>query len=794
MSSSTHPSAFNLNDESFDQKQDTQRLIFRIVPYIPLIIFFLLLGVAGGYLVIRYATRIYAVKARLIVNDDSQQKSSNLLEIVQLDTRNLSAETEKEMQILSSGDLLSQLVSKLQLNVKYSQKGYFKSGQAFEKVPFKLELIQPDSIDNKISGEVRIINNTIHFNGVVYPVDTMVKASWGLARWHINNDYKKDAVNEKWFVTVQTVGESVGEVKNSLLIRPITKQSAILELIYTDEVPERGVEILKNLITLYGAAGVDYKSRISANTLRFLDDRLRIVSDELNGVEKNLQNYRTSQGVIDLGAEGDLLLRQSKDADIKIAELEVQADVLNQIEQYVTQRNNTSSTIPATLGLQDAVLTGLLTQLYQAEFDLEKTKQISGIKNPQVEVYEEQIAKLKPSILKSINNLKIGIQQGRQRLQSDNQQMNSRLAQIPQKQRVLLDITRQQSIKNAIYTYLLQKREESAVAAAALVPNYRVIEKPESSGLVEPVKEKIYGIGILAALILASLYIYLREFSSRRLLFRSQIESRLDVPIVGELIYQPSVTGSPIVVGDNNRTVIAEQFREIRTNLGYISANIDERCKVFLITSSIPGEGKSFVAINTAVSLSLIGSNVVLIEFDLRKPKISKQLAITRDPGLSNYLIGKSSVEEIIKKHSSISNFNIIPSGPIPPNPAELLSSPRLTTLINSLKERFDYIIIDSPPVGSVTDAKILASIVHGTLFIVRHNFTNITFLQLIHDLYQKNIFPNMGMVFNAITPKKILGYTYGGQYGYGYGYGYGYTENNEKKSWWKKIFKRKLS
>ena len=290
--------------------------------------------------------------------------------------------------------------------------------------------------------------------------------------------------------------------------------------------------------------------------------------------------------------------------------------------------------------------------------------------------------------------------------------------------------------------------------------------------------------GVFLSLIVAIIFIYLKEFSSTRLKFRSQIESRTKAPILAEIGFQPDKSDSPIVIEEGKRTLVAEEFRELRTNINYITFNTKENSKIILITSSIPNEGKSFVAINTSISLSLTGSKVVLLEFDLRKPKISKELGVSRNPGLSTYLIGKATSSEIIQPHSKISNFSVIPSGPIPPNPSELISGPRLNELFNYLKLHFDYIILDSPPVGSVTDAKILAKVADATLYIMRQNYTDSSFLQLINELYQKKAFPNLNIVFNGIKTKTIPGYRYGQGYGYGNKYGYGYHVSANKK-WW---------
>ncbi len=773
-------------EDSLTQNQNIQKLLFRILPYWPLILLALGIGFVGAKIYLRYATKIYAVKARVIVNDDSQQKTANLVDIMQLDTRNMSTETEKEMEIMRSRNLLELLVKNLQLNVTYGLKGHVTSGQSFKNIPFKLILENSDSVTSTFKGDVHVVNGKIKLNNVLYPCDTFIQASFGKIKWHINQPEVKKSENNEWYVLVQPVNNTVDQIQKSLTIEPISKQSSILDVTYNDALPERGLDIMDSLLSLYASTTVDYKSRMSENTLHFLDERLALVSQDLNDVEKNLQNYKTKNDIFDLSAQGSVILDRLKETDGKISELKVQLDVLDKIKSYVIKRNNSDNQIPATLGIADPVLTDLLHQLYQAEFELQTTKQTSGIKNPKVAVLQETIDKLKPSVLASINNLRSGYATSLQQLQSDNNKVNGILNKMPVKERQLLDINRQQGIKNGIYTFLLQKKEEAAITAAGIVANYRVINRPEIAGTVWPKTMIIYELAILIALILAVIFIYLREFSSTRLKFRSQIEARTSVPVLATISFQQHNTDSPVVIEEGKRSRIAEEFRELRTNLNYITFNAAENSKVILITSSIPSEGKSFVAINTSISLSLTGSKVVLLEFDLRKPKISKELGIARNPGLSSYLINKSTESEIIKPHPSIANFSIIPSGPIPPNPSELISGPKLNVLLNYLKQHFDYIIIDSPPVAAVTDSKILAKFADATLYIMRQEYTDSSFLDLINNLQQKKVFSNLNIVFNGIKIKSIPGYGSGYGYGYGYGYGGGYTEDDAKKPWWK--------
>ncbi|MGH2647337.1 MAG: GumC family protein, partial [Ginsengibacter sp.] len=453
-------SEFNIKEDSLDQNQQLQRLVFRILPYWPLILLFILIGFLASRIYLRYATKIYAIKARVIVNDDSKEQTANLVDIVQLDTRNMSTETEKEMEILGSRELLSQLTANSQLNVKYGYKGYIKFFQNFKNTPFKLELDDPYSITTTVSGDVEIMDNKVKFKGIIYPCDTFMESDFGKIKWHINQENINKLNNAELYVSVQPIATTVDQLQSDLTIEPISKQSSILAITYDDALPDRGVNILTNLLALYGSTSVDYKSRMSENTLRFLDERLKLVSGELSGIEKNLQNYKTSNDIVDLSTQGTVLLNQLQITDTKISDLDVQMDVLNNIEKYVLTRNNTDSQIPATLGITDPVLNDLLNQLYQAEFTLQKVQQTSGSKNPQINVLQQAIDKLRPSIITSISNLKSGIKVSRSQLQSENDKLNGVLNKMPVKERQLLDISRQQGIKNGIYTFLLQKREE----------------------------------------------------------------------------------------------------------------------------------------------------------------------------------------------------------------------------------------------------------------------------------------------------------------------------------------------
>jgi capsular exopolysaccharide synthesis family protein len=397
----------------------------------------------------------------------------------------------------------------------------------------------------------------------------------------------------------------------------------------------------------------------------------------------------------------------------------------------------------------------------------------------------DAINKLRPQILENIKSQRKNLEAGRNNIITTNNEYAAMLKTVPEKERELLSISRQQAIKNNIYTFLLQKREETALSFASAVADSRVIDQAESGNVpVSPKRNLIYLAAILCALVIGVGIIFIKDIFTRTVQQRDEVEKYTDIPVLGEVLYDRSKT--PIVITEGKRSFIAEQFRQLRTSLAYMG--VDESHKKIMITSSISGEGKSFIAINLGMSLSLMDKKVVLLELDLRKPKVSEQFNVSRHVGLSNYLIGKTTMEEIIKP-TGHPNLSLITSGPIPPNPSELISNGRLPELLAFLENHFDYILIDTAPVNPVTDAFIISPMADVSLYVVRDKYTPKLFLKKIGEKLRTQSLKNPAIVYNGIRGKGIGKYGYGN--GYGYGYGYGYTEDEEKEGWWKRIFRK---
>ncbi len=758
-----------------DSSIDLKRIFFRILPYWPLFPIVIILLLAGARFYLKYQVPVYQLTTRLVVNDGEQEKGNNLFQVFRVN--NPDKETEREKEILQSTSLITQVVKDNQLNVRWTKKGRVASIPQFDNLPLELLLESPDSVKKMETGPVKLVAvNRVEFKGVIYPMDSLVGSSFGKIRWHLNDSSQ---FTNEWELVIMPLKSATRLFRGQLTAAPITKQSSLIDLSLLETVPARGDFFLNALLDQYGKNNVAFKNRVYQNTVRFVEERLSIVSDELNGVESKLQNFKSKEGIFNLGAQGEMYLNRLKETDQKSGEVEVQLTVLQKIEQYVNSRNRSVENVPATLGLSDPILMDLLNQLYQAEFEADKMRKLSGEKNPQLEVLNESLQKLRPSILASIKNLRINLQSTKDKLGLEEGLLTGQLKNIPQKERSLLEISRQQQIKNNIFTYLLQKREESILSAAAQVPNYRVINAPELSGQVAPKPILTYSLALAFALAILIIFIYLKEFTGNKVLFSDELEKATGVTVLGELVYSKRGEEEAVIM-PSERLMIAEQLRDLRTNLSYINI-AKEGGQVLLITSSISGEGKSFLSINLAAALARVEKKVLIMECDLRKPMVTKKLGLPKGKGLTDYLIGAATAEEIIRPLQQFENLSLISSGPVPPNPVELLMNGRFETLMTNLRTKFDYILIDSPPAAILTDAKVLAMVADSTLYVVRFNYTPLHFVDFIRQQALRKTLPRINLVFNGVVRKKVPGYGYGQEYGYGYGYGYGQDNKKSK-------------
>jgi tyrosine-protein kinase Etk/Wzc len=781
----------NLNDELGTEDVqgssiDTKALVARYIIYWPLLLILLALSVAGAWTYIRYTPKLYGADATISFKRDNPLGNNSTSISISLGASQNTL--DKELMLLSSQQTFEVLVKKLNLYAEIIEKGSVSSTTHYGRLaPFRLKLEKPDSITNPgvYSIEIDWKTNSVILGEKVYPFNTVVNTPFGKGVFEKNLS-REGKQFENLLLAVNTVPMKAGQLRFGLNVNTKQKQQDLLDLAYYDLVPQRAVDILDSIVYVFDDFSLADRRKSLLNSFNFINERLGVVENELNTVEQNISNFK-SANQISSGVEeqGGLMIAGIEESRAKVQEIDMQIAALDRAQEFISSRNKSSESLPTVVDIGNPAVSGQLTQLISAEEELNRLKQISGPENPKVLALERQISRLRPAIQEGAGNFRNNLLATRDAYQRQQSMFSGRLSSAPQKEKAFIDITRQQSIKNDIYSYLLQKREENIISMAGLVGNSQFIRKPTSLGLIAPKPWLIYTYFLVGSLAVFAAFIALKELTNNTYQSRSEIENAVQAPILGELIEFPVRKGEEkqvVMVNPLKPNIIGEQFREIRTNLMYLG--IGGENKTLLVTSSMPGEGKTTISINIAASISATGKKVALLGFDLRKGKLGELCKVPSNPGISNYLVGQSSLAKICHKMEGFSNLDIYPEGLRPPNPAELMLTDRMEKLMQELKFHYDYIVIDSPPVGSVTDARLIANHAFATLYVVRHQYTPRSFFQMIRDLYIKKRLPNMALVLNGIKKYSFMGYSYGNGHatGYGYGYGYGYIDMDKEK------------
>jgi tyrosine-protein kinase Etk/Wzc len=749
-----------------EENPDIKGFILRNLKYWPLLLFLVIASVILSWLYVRYTPKSYRAEAMLAIKKDQEITSQGSLRIALLDDKNA---LEKEVEILKSPDAIEQTAKILRLYADVKSKGRLLKKDIYgPDNPFIISVSDPQQIVGAGPFDLNYKRGSkeVIIAGKNYLLDSTYSMPWGRTTISLNPDFKGDLSEyELGFISLNDL---VASIRGRLSADPRNRQSELIILSVHDHSGKRAVDILNTIVKVYDDITVDSKKSGYLGTYKFIDDRLSLVEKELNGVESQIASYKSSQGVVDLSTQGTAYLQSVQQVDQQIAELNVQLDLVNRAKSYMQKGPNQSGSLPAMVDIGDARLSNQINELNKTDLELNRQLQLSGPDNPRVKVLEDQSQRLRASLNEGLGNISKNLESSRNFYVGKQSSFNSMLRSIPQKEKGLIDITRQQTIKNGIFSFLLQRREEAAIAVAGTVANSQFIRKPMYAGVLKPTGMKTLMITLPIALFLFFIFIALREMFRNSLEEKQEVEKQVGAPIIAELSQYRRAKGEPetvMVVGEGKQTIEAEQFRDLRTNLNYLGLHKDN--KVVLVTSSIPGEGKTYVSINLAISLALTGKKVALLALDLRRPKISKEVGISPVPGITEYLIGNAKLDNIIKPMPGFHSLFLLPEGSLPPNPAELLMSEAMGRMISELKQRFDYIIFDSPPIGAVTDAKVLANHANVSVYVTRVGRTLKSFFPMIKESYERRILPNMGVVVNGIKFSKMS--RYGQRYGYAY-------------------------
>lgn len=764
------------------QKEENQlsQMLAGYISYWPLFLICLALALGGAYLYIRYAVPKYSATASILIKDEKKgaddSKSMDQLDI--LSTKKI---IENEVEVLQSSSLMDSVAIKLRLYAPILQEGKLRIQSAYANCPVAIVAKDPNQIKkaekvpikyDKEKNKVKIDNS---FTG---PLNEWLETPYGELMFIPNPSFVGGSASKSFFFSLIKVRTAASAVLSSISVEPSSKTSTVLELKCVDEVPERAEDILNTLIHYYNQAAIAEKNNLVRNTLASIENRLAVVSKNLDSIQKKVKDFRTSNRAVDLSRQGDQYLNMVGSSDNKHSEVSAQLNQLNDLKRFVGSNENIG-VLPAASGINDAGLTEQMKMLNNKQLDYERLKKTVGEDNPLLVGLRDEINKMKPNVLNNIETQIKNLESTRSSYSSTSGRYSSMLSGIPEKERQLLEISRDQNIQNGIYQFLLQKREESELSYIIENTDSKVVNFAKASGSpVSPKTSMIYFAALLFGLVLPVIFVNGREMLNNKILFRKEIESLTTIPVIGEIVHNK--TKSSLVLEPGKRSFIAEEFRKIRVSLLFLG--IDSYHKKVLVTSSIPGEGKSFIAANLAVSLAMTGKKVVLVDADLHNPSLGKVFGVTTEEiGVSDYLLGEKSADEIIRKVENHQNLSFVSSGGLHPTPSELLENGQIQKLISYLEDQFDLVVIDTAPVVMVTDAYHLSSLADATLYVVRHKYTPKMLVKRIDENNKINSLKNPAIIFNGIKTRGFMK----NNYGYGYDYVYG---GNQKITKGKKL------
>ncbi|MFD2597269.1 GumC family protein [Sphingobacterium griseoflavum] len=737
--------------------------------------------IALAFFYLRYTVPQYKVHAKLLVSDDKKgggmMSSTALVELSGL--MGATSSVDNEVEILKTADLMREMVLTEKAFITFYIKGAVHDIPTY-KTPYNIELISsPDSVI-----ETRRFSISEKAAGLLELTDTdtlfKVKAGEPFYIHNVGNvQISKILDNEEqlpasYSFSITPIADVIDSYTGALNVEITNKNVSTIDLTFVSSIQKQGEQYLRTFIDKYVERNLHDKNVIADSTLSFINSRLKRITNELAGVEDKISGYKQSTKLSDISEQSRILLETSASNTKSLAEVEVQLAAIESMAAYLKDDKN-PRVVPSSIIPQDVAFNSLISRYNELVLQRERLLLANTENNPLVENINLQISGVRTDMVTNLESTKRNLQLLKANQLNTSNNITNQIQQVPSIERGYIDLARLQQIKQAQYIFLQEKWEETAISRTANVSNSKVIDTPKSEKYpFSPKRKLIYFMALFIGVLIPAAVLYVKEMFSFRISDIEELKNISNVPILGFISH--SNEDGHVVINKSSRSPIAEQFRALRTNLEF-SLNGGKK---ILFTSSMSGEGKSYVALNLAVSLALLQKKVLLMELDLRKPSITSKLGLPAGKGFSHYIVRPDMIlEEIIMPSQAHEDVDLIQAGAIPPNPAELLLSERTNELMKILEDKYDFILIDAPPVGMVTDAQILSRYSDTCLYIIRQNYTFKEQLSIPKDLVQSGKIGNIQFIVNDV---KAPGGFYS-NYGYGYGYGYGnYGDINNKK------------
>ncbi len=744
-------------------------LFFKYVRYLPFIILSVAIFLLLAYAYLRYATPIYSAAGTLYIKSDKQSTRSDKFEDIFVNDR--AQNIQSEIEVLKSRPLMERVVQRLNLQFSYYAVGKVKSPNIYKYGPFHVNVLQIADSSGSFTLRVKFVNDNefvindspekFKFNQVFrnqYGVFSLLKTPFPL----MGKEY-----NAVW----QPADVMARSLASSIQVLPKTPGTGILSISMQATNSQMCADVVNQLMEEYKFYSIEEKKSSSDSILKFIDARLSEYGASLDSTQRDLNRYQQENDLIDVDAQFNNFFKAIEDADKGIDEQRQRLNTVTILKDYLSEKSNEFNKVPSSLQLDDITLNELVTG-YNA-LQLDRQRLLEGNvppQNPTVLELNGQIEKVRNSILENLRNIQAVYNSVLNGIRNRSNEAQAQIRTMPFKVTELLERKRRVESLQNLYKYLQEKKEETSISRASTISSSRTVDKAFSSrNPVKPNKRAIRFLAIALGLGLPALFIFLGEVFNDKITTRTDVERITRAPILGEVGH--SYADNVLVVNKVNRSMVAEQFRIIRSNLQYVLNNQDKA--VILVTSSFSGEGKSFVSTNMGAVMALTGKKTIILEFDIRKPKIISGLNMPKGPGITSFLVGKESLENLVRPVPGQENLFVLGCGPVPPNPAELLLSERMDELFAWLRSNFDIVIVDTAPVGMVSDAMTIGKFGNCTLYLVRQRHTFKKQVSLIDDFYQNNKLPKLSIVINDVKLKPGYGYYGYGRYGYGYGYDY---------------------
>ena len=796
--------------EQSEEQVNIQELLFRYLIHWPWFVISIIICIACAWGYLRLTTPIYNISATVLIKDEKKgggaSMSSDLEKMGLEGFVSSSSNVENEIEVLRSKSLAREVVNNLGLFVTYMDEDEFPSKELYHTSPVLVSLTHQEA--DKLPGrmEINMILQPTGALGVqitvgekeyrkqfdklpaVFPTDE------GTVAFFANNDTLSavcpENITKERHITafINRPFSVLKEYVNSLSIAPTSKTTSVVVISLENTNTRRGRDYINKLLEMYNINANNDKNEVAQKTAEFIDERIGIISKELGSTEQDLENFKRSAGITDLSSEAQIALTGNAEYEKKRVENQTQINLVMDLQRYM--KGNEYEVLPSNIGLQDAASAGAIDRYNQMLVERKRLLRTSTENNPTIINLDTSIRAMRTNVQATLDATLKGLQITKEDLAREASRYSRRINDAPTQERQFVSIARQQEIKSGLYLMLLQKREENAITLAATANNAKIIDEAlADDNPISPKKTIVYLAALVLGVGLPVGVIYLIGLTKFKIEGRADVEKLTSLPVVGDIPLADEKTGS-IAVFENQNNLMSETFRNVRTNLQFM---LENGKNVILVTSTISGEGKSFISANLAISLSLLGKKVVIVGLDIRKPGLNKVFNIPKkEHGITQYLTNTTAnLMDFVQPSDINKNLFILPGGTVPPNPTELLARGGLEKAIETLKANFDYVILDTAPVGMVTDTLLIGRVADLSVYVCRADYTHKAEFTLINELAENNKLPNLCIAVNGLDlNSRKYGYYYGyGKYGkyygygkrYGYGYGYGEKHGGEK-------------